>query len=439
MNSPCWCCQQCLGVELKETRDEPGREDSNGLEDVYEFDISHPLFHVTKVLQYHPPYLQSFLEAYTFLLHETGPLPFSHRIYIGIMAVSRHQCTHLLNLLTSEFLSYQGDQKWLLGLDEVPEKLRRLDEVNKLLAHRPWLLEPAHVLKLTKGGRENWSISEVTQAIVLLVFHHSLASLFASCGIGVDENGSSPTNAEAGNSHQPMSLQRQISEVYGIDALLERMRLVEEASEDFTPEECLERFKDVERQSVDLLDAKKKKKSFSNSTPLFTRDPEFCYEDFSTQMTKMPNLRPLPLHDYSWELHGYLVANMYYVESAPFLDNKFKVARSLTYNKVGAYPNVDTRTFRTAVWNYTQCMLGIMHYDYDYEQINTLLDKSLRTYIKSVTCFPETVTRAAYEGFMTDLLPSEKVHINIMIHEAKFQGELLFGFRTIANYMSKDW
>ena len=60
--------------------------------------------------------------------------------------MSRHQCTHLLNLLTSEFLSYQGDQKWLLGLDEAPEKLRRLDEVNRLLAHRPWLLEPTHIL-----------------------------------------------------------------------------------------------------------------------------------------------------------------------------------------------------------------------------------------------------------------------------------------------------
>ena len=82
-----------------------------------------------------------------------------------------------------------------------------------------------------------------------------------------------------------------------------------------------------------VLNSKKKKKSsISNSSTLFTREPEFCYEDFSTQMAKMANLRPLPLHDYSWELHGYLVANMYYVESAPFLDNKFKVARSLTYN-----------------------------------------------------------------------------------------------------------
>lgn len=39
----------------------------------------------------------------------------------------------------------QGDKEWLQGIEKIPAKLRALCEINKLLAHQPWLLSPSHM------------------------------------------------------------------------------------------------------------------------------------------------------------------------------------------------------------------------------------------------------------------------------------------------------
>lgn len=38
-----------------------------------------------------------------------------------------------------------GDDTWLKGLKYIPQKLRNLYDVNKILAHRPWLLNNSHI------------------------------------------------------------------------------------------------------------------------------------------------------------------------------------------------------------------------------------------------------------------------------------------------------
>lgn len=45
----------------------------------------------------------------------------------------------------NDFLQVGGDQKWLKGLDMAPCKLQMLGELNKILAHRPWLLTKEHI------------------------------------------------------------------------------------------------------------------------------------------------------------------------------------------------------------------------------------------------------------------------------------------------------
>lgn len=60
-------------------------------------------------------------------------------------AAARHQCSYLVNLHVNDFIHSGGDQKWLNGLDNAPQKLRNLGELNKLLAHRPWLITKEHI------------------------------------------------------------------------------------------------------------------------------------------------------------------------------------------------------------------------------------------------------------------------------------------------------
>ena len=66
-------------------------------------------------------------------------------IYFEKQAAGRHQCSYLIQQQMSEFLSVGGDERWLDGLHSIPAKLRDLYEINKILAHRPWLITKQHI------------------------------------------------------------------------------------------------------------------------------------------------------------------------------------------------------------------------------------------------------------------------------------------------------
>ncbi|MEQ2209508.1 hypothetical protein XENOCAPTIV_031042 [Xenoophorus captivus] len=109
------------------------------------FAALHRLDNVSLVMSFHPQYLGSFLRTQHYLLQMDGPLPLHYRHYICIMAAARHQCSYLVNLHVNDFLQVGGNSKWLNGLNEAPQKLQQLGEINKILAHRPWLLTKEHI------------------------------------------------------------------------------------------------------------------------------------------------------------------------------------------------------------------------------------------------------------------------------------------------------
>lgn len=101
--------------------------------------------HVAMVMGLHPQYLSSFWKTQYLLLRMDGPLPYHKRHYIAIMAAARHRCSYLVGLHMGEFLQVGGNPVWLQGLHCAPQKLRNLNEINKLLAHRPWLITKEHI------------------------------------------------------------------------------------------------------------------------------------------------------------------------------------------------------------------------------------------------------------------------------------------------------
>lgn len=76
---------------------------------------------------------------------------------------------------------------------------------------------------------------------------------------------------------------------------------------------------------------------------------------------------------------------------------------------MGYKQNVDTSTFRRAIWNYIHCLFGMYHDDYDYGEIDHLLEKNLKWYIKAATCLPEHIAHRNYRSFMKEFFHSEKV------------------------------
>lgn len=146
----------------------------------------------------------------------------------------------------------------------------------------------------------------------------------------------------------------------------------------------------------------------------------------------------LLLQDYSWEDHGFSLVNRLYPDVGQMLDEKFQMAYNLTYNTMATHKDVDTSMLRRAIWNYIHCMFGIRsvpnnlsclcfyaqsalcsltlglcafsrYDDYDYGEINQLLDRSFKIYIKTMVCSPEKTTKRMYESFWRQFQHSEKV------------------------------
>nr|XP_018896191.1 PREDICTED: sestrin homolog isoform X1 [Bemisia tabaci] len=404
--------------------------------------------HVSQVMGLHPAYLEMFLRTHHYILRGDGPLPFDYRHFIAIMAAGRHQCSYLINQQKQEFVLQGGDQSWLKGLNQIPKKLRDLYEINKILAHRPWLINKSHIEKLTKGA-DSWSLAEVVHAIVLLTHFHSLCSFVFGCGISeeadrqmnAEKTKASPVEASNNKVLSSSPRSKQVRDGWseaevGVETLMERMKTLSERAQEFSAEERAKRFERVESQSVELAMA------LPSDTPAvqpgiqhFVDDPAFVYQDFAKrgEVSEIPTFR---VQDYSWDDHGYSLVNRLYNEVGNLLDDKFKVAYNLTYYTMGGRTDVDTSRFRRAIWNYIQCMYGIRHDDYDYGEVNQLLERSLKAFIKSACCFPERVTKADYDRVLREFKHSEKVHVMMMVLEARMQAELLYALRAVMRYMT---
>lgn len=377
------------------------------------------LDHVTKVIAYHPRYLEHYLRTQNFVLNCDGPLSEPYRHYLAIMAAARHNCSYLVNLHEKKFLQARGDPKWLNGLEFVPAKLRAIYEINKILCHRPWLLNKEHIERLTKGSY-NWSLSEVVHAIVLLAHFHSLASFVFSCGLTQEldthtTSSQSIYNSLCNNHQNNSSSDSNNSRVNGVvasnetihvpsgggmdgqfakvDALMEKMKVLSQKTDECSETELSNRFKNVEMQAAELpIQA-----TTTEPPKIYTQyvdDPTFKYQDFARRGAEnVPTT--FRVQDYSWDDHGLSLVSQLYNDVGYLLDDKFRTAYNLTYYTIaGKSPpnlnqimrfvnmlfvfdlhetgrqNVDTSKFRRAIWNYIQCIYGIRHDDYDYGEVN---------------------------------------------------------------------
>ncbi|XP_053942224.1 sestrin-2 isoform X3 [Cuculus canorus] len=400
---------------------------------------------ITMVMGLHPQYLSSFWKTQYLLLRMDGPLPYHKRHYIAIMAAARHQCSYLVGLHMGEFLRAGGNPAWLQGLHCAPQKLRNLNEINKLLAHRPWLITKDHIEALLKTGENSWSLAELVQALVLLTHYHSLASFVFGCGINPEEDqdggqssqppsphgdSSPPSDGSVGGSGGKDAMQE-------VEMLMEKMKLLQEnqlEEEGVTQEEMETRFELEKTESLLVTPSDIAEHSLQSNVLCFVEDPEFGYKDFTRRGEQAPPT--FRAQDYTWEDHGYSLINRLYPDVGQLLDEKFQVVYNLTYNTIAMHCGVDTSMLRRAIWNYVHCVFGIRYDDYDYGEVNQLLERSLKIYIKTVACYPEKTTKRMYAQFWRHFKHSEKVHINLLLLEARMQAALLYALRAVTRYMT---
>uniref|UniRef100_A0A8C7X0W4 Sestrin 4 n=1 Tax=Oryzias sinensis TaxID=183150 RepID=A0A8C7X0W4_9TELE len=361
----------------------------------------------------HPQYLESFLRTQHYILHMDGPLPLPYRHYIAIMAAARHHCDYLVYLHSAQFLRVGGDHLWLESLEAAPPRLRLLDHINKVLAHRPWLTACSHIQTLLKAGEQCWSLAELVQAVVILAHCHSLCSFVCGCDVNPDfvlfsksPNDTlpafSPYDAANGNTNVDYHSSATLSDA--LYAIPPSSPLSSSLFLDTEEEEEMICFADPSR---------------------FITDPDFCYQEFSRR--EEDRFQVLRIQDYSWEDHGFSLVNRLYSDIGHLLDDRFR--------SVATLPSLHSPDLKRAVWNYIHFVLGIRYDDYDYGEVNQLLEPDLKLYIKAVACFPDATKTLMCPLSLSAAKSSERTHINLLIMEARLQAELLYALRAITQYM----
>lgn len=82
---------------------------------------------------------------------------------------------------------------------------------------------------------------------------------------------------------------------------------------------------------------------------------------------------------------------------------------------VGGGGKEGRRSWAEALWPWSPLRVkGILpspprYDDYDYGEVNQLLERSLKVYIKTVACYPEKATKRMYTHFWRHFKHSEKV------------------------------
>ncbi|XP_061900244.1 sestrin-3 isoform X1 [Entelurus aequoreus] len=382
---------------------------------------------VSQQMASHPQYLESFLRAQHYILHMDGPLPLPCRHYIAIMAAARHHCNYLVYLHSAQFLRLGGDPVWLQGLEAAPPRLRLLDHINKVLAHQPWLTACSHIKTLLKSGEQCWSLAELVQAVVILAHCHSLCSFVFGCNTDSDlaplsksPNGTPPTfcpfDAANGNPNVPQSerITRRRSVDSSGDVVCLKSRLHRSQEERDKMHTLQQSDVEEEEEMIYLADPSR-----------FITDPDFYYQEFTRRDDD--HFQVFRVQDYSWEDHGFSLVNRLYSDIGHLLDDRF---RSVT-----ALSSQHSPDLKRAIWNYIHCVLGIRYDDYDYGEVNQLLQRDLKPYIKALACFPDPTKTPACPLSWAPLKPSERIHINLLVMEARLQAELLYALRAITQYM----
>lgn len=146
-------------------------------------------------IQFHEIFLFWFPEFYSLykstfdviLNPNKGCIPITWKYYIGIMAAATNKCQFLFRHLESEFLLSGGDETWLiLGLGAVPEKLRKLEKINNILAHQPWKLKETDLIDINVHTNPNyWNLNELVEAILVMVNFHRLSTILESIKLGL--------------------------------------------------------------------------------------------------------------------------------------------------------------------------------------------------------------------------------------------------------------
>jgi sestrin len=433
------------------------------------FEADGRVSNMTRLMACHGKFLPRFRESHNQLMWDPGPLSIEHRHMIAIMASTRHQCQYLADIHRRHFLESGGPAEWLDGPEKLPPKMKSLLLLNQLMAHQPWLIKSRiNIGELVQSGAENWSMNELVHVILIMAHFHALAAFCFGTGLSpeldflqehaptTDASGaasSAPAGAPpapsgggsgggsgsgggggeggaAGGSEAGSSFVDTLKgRLKGMKAKKEEEPANEEANlQNFALTDDTDASESPEQQHIF--------QSASKPTPMYqhvgTSDADLLdgHVDFDVRSKEYSLFR---METFSWGDQGYATLSRYHPHLADLLEDEFREIKELSYGFIGGEEGIDTFKFRRCIWNYVLRMKGIMDEEYLYSEVNELLDRKVKSYIKTMACYPQLTTFGQWKSYL-ELLDTEKVHVCLLVMEARKQAELLYGLQAVLDY-----
>jgi len=311
---------------------------------------------ITAILNLFPEYSDLFLKTHKTLMSGNGSLPTDHRHYIAMMACTIYSCETLISIEERSFLASGGNQAWLHDPERVPAKLKRLSEVNNLLAETPWLVKPHHIKTLTTG-KGSWTISETVHALAIISNYHALSSFVLGTGQASSKQRSKPFllfNIERRNNPKPVTF------------------------------------------NLNQMDA----------------NQEFC-----------------------WDEQGFSVMSTFYSDMANLIDDKMRAAKYLSSSFLNEFEEEKYAKYNQSIWYHVQSLNGIHHDDFNYEEIQDVLNENLKMFI-NVCSKGRDSSRHLLSKLGSELGYSLKVFVSIIVMEARLQSELNYALEAVIKHMT---
>lgn len=437
----------------------------------------HRIDNLSLTLAIHPRYFQFWKKFNDALLHNdpVDGLKRIEKIYIGIMAASASKSTYLYFLLVNEF-KHDDDfenqnmnyAEWIEeGYNKIPQKFKDLCELNEMMVTSPWLIDSEIISKFTVNAQavNSWLECELVQAIVILAWIHSNA---AFCyGIGINPEIDAKKGRQLKNVPSQLVMMDEIeieeeeedAEGSTICEVIARMQRINRERTESETRNDLNKEEENAKSRKAYLKLREDLSRDISDTESDSDDDREIYQDLMKHLSKgsnslnhfLNNNAPytnslneeteLRLQDFDWKSKNtenalnILTDQLRKINNHDLnqiLDDKFTLIQKLTYNKIGKKKAVDTAIFRYGVWNFAHCKLGIMSSDCNYEHLEQLLDEEWRRYINKIVMTPISVTKQDYNSFCRGLDHDEKVHVNLLCMEARFQAELLYTMRAVS-------
>ena len=383
-------------------------------------------------------FLTYYQKTFNTLMGEDGILSQEWKSYIAIMAAATMENKFFMRILEENFLVVGGDETWLIaGLDVLPFKLKALSTINALLAHQPSKISCEEISKLKRF----WNLDELTEALLIMIQIHKMCRIEDCCKLWTNftnrniNNGGSTTSSGK-------ELLNEMEEVT-IDSITqeELLRKMEEVNLDETANEnkpFIFNVDSIKQESFTSIESSKDSTKIPDSLLDTAFNKHLSQENEKFSVDGPEHNMVCSFLDFNWSDNGSYILQNLYPSGVQSIDEEITYIIELTSNSLGEKPLSCTSQIRRAIIYYIEKLFGYYHEDYNYANINKLLDINGNKYtkfIKNFCFYPNRITAKELKEMTKVFKYEEIMHIILLIGEVKARTQLIYVSKAVNEVM----